>query len=182
MKNANLQKNIIHEEQPATRTTLLASIRAVEAQNQLEKIINTLATIDIASFQAGTPSNKVKEFLECAIYNRYVINNEKSDALIEFNFSETKTLKAITSVLPYILGVEKFTIDCIKKSHKELDFVLSCKVKKPFGTYRNQLEGYGLIFSEPTKAEQMQLSASQQEAIDNANSILASAGLAYYAL
>lgn len=182
MKNANLQKNIVHEEQKEIRATLLACVRHVEAQNQFEKIINTLSTIDLANYQAGTPSNKVKEFLECAIYNRYIINNEKSDTLIEFTFNETKTLKAIISVIPYILGVEHFIIDAEKKSHKEIEIVFSCKVKRPFGTYRNTLENYGLIFSEPTKAEQRQISASQQDTINEANSILAAEGLSYYAL
>ena len=161
----------------ATKTqTLLDVVRT----GKHEQILTALSVKDLETFRNGQNSNHVKNYLECWLYDKFITQNEDENKRISISFENIKTIKVLATVAPYILGLKNFFIEY---SRENKTIIFSCHLKTPYGTYRDSLELYGLQFVSNNQKEKEQiLNATQQEAIEEANSILAAAGLNYYAL
>lgn len=161
----------------ATKTqTLLDVVR----KGNHEQILTALSIKDIETFRNGQNSNHVKNYLECWLYDKFISQDEDENKKIQLHFTNIKTIKVLATVAPYILGLKNFSIEY---SRENKSIIFTCHLKTPYGTYRDGLELYGLKFITNNQKEKEQiLNATQQDAIDEANSILAAAGLNYYAL
>ena len=168
------------KKQNEKKTTKQQTLLDVVRKGNHEQILQALSVKDLDSFRCGQNSNHVKNYLECWLYDKFILQDEDENKKISLNFTNIKTLKLLVTVAPYILGLKNFFIEYSKENK---NIIFTCHLKTPYGTYRDGLELYGLKFVTNNQKEKEQvLNATQQEAIDEANSILAAAGLNYYAL
>lgn len=155
--------------------SLLSALTA----NTWEQITQALADIDRQTYkQSGTASNKAKNAIELYLYKKYIDMNETADS-IQLKIEDIKTMRTLATICPYILGVKYFSLDF---NNTEKTYFINFAMSKPYGTYKKALEDEGLHFSEPTKEEEEILNTEQQNAVNEANSILASYGLKYMSL
>ena len=153
-------------------------INVTVARNaKVEDIINALATIDRENNYSTHYSN---ELVETIMYDKYVQGNEVPDTIYSFTFTETKTVRTLALIVPFVLGYNYFSIEYDRVAKQG---TLNFRVKTPYGNYRESLEQRGLVFTAyQDKENQKVRDAEQQDAIAEANSILAAAGLKFYSL
>lgn len=150
---------------------------SVARNAKVEEIINALSVIDRNN---AYQTHFTNELIETIMYDEYVKGNEIADVIYSFNFSDVKTVRTLANAVPFVLGCTYFSIEYNKDDKQG---VLNFRVKTPYGNYREGLEARGLNFSAyQDKDHQQARNAEQQDAIAEANSILASVGLNFYAL
>lgn len=154
------------------------SLATVARKANFEQVLHALKTVDIENYKKGVSTFKAKEFLEVKLYTLFIDNNEEEEREISITLENVKTLQVLATTCPYITGIKNFAINYEKKQGEQKEkIVLTCKVKTPYGDYRNGLEINGLIFATKDKSKEQALSNEQQDAIQEANNLLQSVGL-----
>ena len=153
------------------------TINAQLAQHKsIEKVLLALNKMDKAR---NFTTHETRELLEIMLYARFIQQNEEPNKAVEILLQDDKfeLFKAIVGNVPYIAGINSFGLDYNKSNNM---IMIRATLKNPYGQYLERLEESGLHFNQRPKETEQIRNQEEMDAIQEANSILASVGLKYF--